>query len=68
MSYGRKAFGPTKKMTLAEKARNVAAAIAQREVEGREWRWATFGLEHNEAQIIRVWEALPAAREYAKTQ
>jgi hypothetical protein len=65
MTYGRKAFGPTKKITLQEKAKHVADAIAHREVENREWRWATFGLEHNEAQIVRVWEELPAARQRA---
>jgi hypothetical protein len=58
----RRAFGPHKRMNLSEKARNVAQAIVQRERQGQDWRWNEFGLENNEAQIRRVWDALVELR------
>jgi hypothetical protein len=60
--YGRRAFGPGKKMTLAEKARAVAHAIHDKELHGHDWRWESYGLEHNEPQIIRVMTALQQLR------
>jgi hypothetical protein len=62
MRYGRQAFGPGKKMTVAEKARNVAQSIVDKERRGQEWRWTDYGLENNESQIIRVWNALHTLR------
>jgi hypothetical protein len=48
--------------TLREKARNVAQSILEKERQGTPWRWTDYGLEHNEAQILRVWEALQTLR------
>jgi hypothetical protein len=46
----RKAFGPGKYRTAAEKARDVAASIAQRHDEGRAWSWSTYGLDGDAAE------------------
>jgi hypothetical protein len=62
MTYGKQAFGPHKKMTLQEKARNVAQSIYDKERQGYEWRWTAYGLEHNAPQICRVMTALQQLR------
>jgi len=54
----RKAFGPHNVRTPAQKARNVARSIAQRQAEGRAWTFAEYGLEANAAQQARVLAAL----------
>jgi hypothetical protein len=62
MTYGKQAFGPHKKMTLKEKARNVAMSIFEKERHNHTWRWTDYGLEDNEPQIVRVWQALQQLR------
>jgi hypothetical protein len=49
-------------MTVDEKARNVAQSIYAKECQGHEWRWTSYGLEDNEPQIARVWQALQQLR------
>jgi len=45
-------------MSPAVKARNVARSIAQRQIEGRPWTWADYGLQANPAQRALVLAAL----------
>src|SRR5205814_1790777 len=59
-SAHRTAFGPGKYRTAQEKARDVAASIAQRHDRGDAWTWATYGLEGNAAQQALVEAALAA--------
>jgi hypothetical protein len=58
--YGRKAFGPGRCRTDAQKAYDVAVSIAQRDARGDSWTWSTYGLEANVEQQQRVLAALEA--------
>jgi hypothetical protein len=57
-SAHRRAFGPGKHRTAQDKARDVAASIAQRHDRGDTWTWATYGLDGNPAQQALVEAAL----------
>jgi hypothetical protein len=46
----RKAFGPQRTTTSAQRAQYVAESIALRHDAGQTWTWATYGLEGNIAQ------------------
>jgi hypothetical protein len=57
-TFGRKAYGAHRAMTAAQKARNVAASIRQREQDGRSWGWNDYGIATNLAQQTLVLAAL----------
>jgi hypothetical protein len=57
-SAHRKAFGPGKRRTAAQKAQDVARSIALRNAHGQDWTWQTYGLDGNETQQALVVAAL----------
>ena len=57
-SHHRKAFGPRRPTTAAQKARYVAESIALRRDEGRAWSWAEYGLIGRTDQQALVLAAL----------
>ena len=56
--HHRKAYGAHRRMSRTMKAANVARSIAQRQIEGRPWTWADYGLQANPAQRALVLAAL----------
>jgi len=62
-SFGRKAFGPQRRMSPATKTRNVAVSIRQRIREQRPWALADYGLVAGTEQATLVLALL--AREVA---
>ena len=59
-NFGRRAYGAHRTMSPAQKARNVAASIHQRDVESRPWTWSDYGLSPDSAQAELVRTALAA--------
>jgi hypothetical protein len=60
-SFGRKAFGPQRRMSPATKARNVAASIRQRIREQRAYSLADYGLVDGSEQAALVLALLASA-------
>lgn len=56
--HHRRAYGAHRPMSPAQKARNVARSIAQREREHRPWTFAEYGIEANPDQQALVLAAL----------
>jgi hypothetical protein len=56
--YGRRAYGPHKKVSDARKAKDVAVSILTRTKEGRPWSFSDYGLVGNEPMLELVRQAL----------
>jgi hypothetical protein len=60
--YGRRAYGPQRRLTPEQKARFVAESILQHEIEGDTWELRQYGLDVESEQWQRVLAALGALR------
>jgi hypothetical protein len=60
--YGRRAYGPQRRLTPEQKARFVAESILQHEIEHDTWTIQQYGLDVESAQWQCVLTALGALR------
>ena len=56
--HARRAYGSHRRMTTAQKARNIAEAIQRKYNAGEEWDLREYGIENNASMIQAVLEHL----------